>query len=89
MHFHNRDRNVTFVIFQALAMILGLAVAQDPNYHGRNYQQDDGQQTDSRRPISTTPIPILHWNKQQEHDGTYKTRYNYIFYNFIFNTQLP
>lgn len=64
-------------------MILGLAVAQDPNYHGRNYQQDDGQhQVDSRRPTSTTPIPILHWNKQQEHDGTYKTRYNYIFYTF-------
>lgn len=53
-------------------MILGLAVAQDSNY--RNYQQDDGQQADSRRPVSTTPIPILHWNKQQEHDGTYKTR---------------
>lgn len=52
-------------------MILGLAVAQD--YHGRNYQQDDGPQVD-RRPVSTTPIPILHWNKQQEHDGTYKTR---------------
>lgn len=62
-------------------MVLGLAVAQDPNYHGRNYQQDDGQhQIDSRRPTSTTPIPILHWNKQQEHDGTYKTRY--IFYTF-------
>lgn len=59
-------------------MILGLAVAQDPNY--RNYQQDDGRQTD-RRPTSTTPIPILHWNKQQEHDGTYKTRYNHIFHN--------
>lgn len=60
-------------------MILGLAVAQDSNYHGRNYQQDDGRnyQQDNqadRRPVSTTPIPILHWNKQQEHDGTYKTR---------------
>ncbi|EZA58806.1 Endocuticle structural glycoprotein SgAbd-2, partial [Ooceraea biroi] len=32
-------------------------------------------QTDNRRPTSTTPIPILHWNKQQEHDGTYKTSY--------------
>ncbi|XP_018339915.1 PREDICTED: uncharacterized protein LOC108747141 [Trachymyrmex septentrionalis] len=60
----------------ALAMILGLAVAQDQNYHGRNYQQDDEQhQADNRRPTSTTPIPILHWNKQQEHDGTYKIGY--------------
>lgn len=68
-------------------MILGLAVAQDPNY-GRNYQQDDGQHVDSRRPTSTTPIPILHWNKQQEHDGTYKTRYNHILLNnnFTFHT---
>jgi len=69
-------------------MILGLAVAQDPNYHGRNYQQDDGQpQADSRRPTSTTPIPILHWNKQQEHDGTYKTRYIYIYNHtyFLYN----
>lgn len=69
-------KKVTFVIFQVLAMILGLAVAQDPNYHGRNYQQDDGHQADSRRPTSTTPIPILHWNKQQEHDGTYKIGYH-------------
>lgn len=66
--------------YVALAMILGLAVAQDSNYHGRNYQQDDGRnyQQDNqadRRPVSTTPIPILHWNKQQEHDGTYKTSY--------------
>lgn len=63
--------------YVALAMILGLAVAQDQNYHGRNYQQDDEQQhqADSRRPTSTTPIPILHWNKQQEHDGTYKIGY--------------
>ncbi|XP_018392472.1 PREDICTED: LOW QUALITY PROTEIN: stabilizer of axonemal microtubules 1-like [Cyphomyrmex costatus] len=59
-----------------LAMILGLAVAQDQNYHGRNYQQNDEQhQADNRRPTSTTPIPILHWNKQQEHDGTYKIGY--------------
>lgn len=58
-------------------MILGLAVAQDQNYHGRNYQYDDNKQNplDNKRATSTTPIPILHWNKQQEHDGTYKTRY--------------
>ncbi|XP_032668789.1 endocuticle structural glycoprotein ABD-4-like [Odontomachus brunneus] len=63
--------------YVVLAIILGLAVAQEPNYHGRNnYQQDDGQHAaDNRRPVSTTPIPILHWNKQQEHDGTYKTSY--------------
>lgn len=60
-------------------MILGLAVAQDPNYNRNYQQQDDGQhQVDNRRPTSTTPIPILHWNKQQEHDGTYKIGY-YIF----------
>ncbi|KAH0952129.1 hypothetical protein HN011_010879 [Eciton burchellii] len=74
------DRNETgrsqTASLRALLMMLGLALAQDPNYHGRNYQQDDGQaQTDSRRSTSTTPIPILHWNKQQEHDGTYKTSY--------------
>lgn len=64
-------------------MILGLAVAQEPNYHGRNYQQDDGQHNSAdRRPTSTTPIPILHWNKQQEHDGTYKTRYDCVRGNF-------
>ncbi|XP_011639344.1 endocuticle structural glycoprotein ABD-4 [Pogonomyrmex barbatus] len=61
--------------YMVLAVILGLAVAQEPNYHGRNYQQDDGQHQADRRPTSTTPIPILHWNKQQEHDGTYKTSY--------------
>jgi len=75
-----QERNEIRFTFQALLMMLGLALAQDPNYHGRNYQQDDGQaQTDSRRPTSTTPIPILHWNKQQEHDGTYKTRCVSIF----------
>ncbi|KAK2588150.1 hypothetical protein KPH14_004200 [Odynerus spinipes] len=60
-----------------LAAILGLAVAQDPNYNRNNYQDDDRQNaaTDGRRGSSTTPIPILHWNKQQEHDGTYKTSY--------------
>ncbi|EGI60088.1 Endocuticle structural glycoprotein SgAbd-2 [Acromyrmex echinatior] len=70
-----RLRNIS--ISTALAMILGLAVAQDQNYqHGRNYQQDDEQhQADNRRLTSTTPIPILHWNKQQEHDGTYKIGY--------------
>lgn len=66
-------------------MILGLAMAQDQNY--RNYQQDDGQQSD-RRPVSTTPIPILHWNKQQEHDGTYKTRYNHIYFLHNFEKKL-
>ncbi|XP_046815197.1 endocuticle structural glycoprotein SgAbd-8 isoform X2 [Vespa crabro] len=59
-----------------LVVILGLAVAQDPNYRS-NYQDDERQNaaTDGRRGTTTTPIPILHWNKQQEHDGTYKTSY--------------
>ncbi|XP_076298757.1 cuticular protein 49Ah [Lasioglossum baleicum] len=62
-----------------LALVLGLAVAQDSNYHARNnYHDNDRQQAppiEERKPHSTTPVPILHWNKQQEHDGTYKTSY--------------
>ncbi|KAI4495450.1 hypothetical protein M0802_008664 [Mischocyttarus mexicanus] len=55
-------------------MILGIAIAQEQNYRS-NYQEDDRQNpvsggaTDGRRGSTTTPIPILHWNKQQEHDG--------------------
>lgn len=61
-------------------MILGLALAQDPNYHPRNSFHEDrpNPQSDERRISTTTPIPILHWNKQQEHDGTYKTRYKFL-----------
>ncbi|XP_015179987.1 PREDICTED: uncharacterized protein LOC107068281, partial [Polistes dominula] len=61
---------------QILMMILGLAIAQEQNYRN-NYQEDERQNaaTDGRRFSTTTPIPILHWNKQQEHDGTYKTSY--------------
>ncbi|KAF7414569.1 hypothetical protein HZH68_003058 [Vespula germanica] len=85
-HFHSshRERPRSFVAPgpqtddtpNILAVILGLAVAQDPNYRS-NYQDDDRQNaaTDGRRGTTTTPIPILHWNKQQEHDGTYKTSY--------------
>ena len=60
-----------------VTVILGLAAAQDSNYHGRNSYQDDKQNpsNDERKLQLTTPIPILHWNKQQEHDGTYKTSY--------------
>ncbi|XP_076226120.1 cuticular protein 49Ah isoform X2 [Nomia melanderi] len=60
-----------------LAIVLGLAAAQDPNYHARNYHDNDrpSPPADERKPQSTTPVPILHWNKQQEHDGTYKTSY--------------
>ncbi|KAG7210915.1 hypothetical protein KM043_016292 [Ampulex compressa] len=63
--------------YLAIAVILGLAVAQDPNYNSRNNYHDDDRQNSAvdRRPTTTTPIPILHWNKQQEHDGTYKTSY--------------
>ncbi|XP_076652000.1 cuticular protein 49Ah [Halictus rubicundus] len=61
-----------------LALVLGLAVAQDSNYHARNNYHDNDRQAppiEERKPHSTTPVPILHWNKQQEHDGTYKTSY--------------
>ncbi|XP_053981992.1 endocuticle structural glycoprotein SgAbd-2 isoform X2 [Hylaeus anthracinus] len=61
-----------------LAIVLGLAAAQDSNYHGRNSYHDNDKPnppSDERKPLITTPIPILHWNKQQEHDGTYKTSY--------------
>ncbi|XP_017886998.1 endocuticle structural glycoprotein ABD-4 [Ceratina calcarata] len=61
-----------------LAIILGIATAQDPSYRN-SYRDEDRQNSpssdDRRSLLSTTPIPILHWNKQQEHDGTYKTSY--------------
>ncbi|XP_043528336.1 endocuticle structural glycoprotein ABD-4-like [Frieseomelitta varia] len=61
-----------------IAIIFGLAAAQDSNYNVRNSYHEDRSNppNDERRgPLTTTPIPILHWNKQQEHDGTYKTSY--------------
>ncbi|KOX73208.1 Endocuticle structural glycoprotein SgAbd-2 [Melipona quadrifasciata] len=61
-----------------IAIIFGLAAAQDSNYNVRNSYHEDRSNppSDERRgPLTTTPIPILHWNKQQEHDGTYKTSY--------------
>ncbi|KAK1120077.1 hypothetical protein K0M31_012801 [Melipona bicolor] len=61
-----------------IAVIFGLAAAQDSNYNVRNSYHEDRSNppSDERRgPLTTTPIPILHWNKQQEHDGTYKTSY--------------
>ncbi|XP_043251962.1 endocuticle structural glycoprotein ABD-4 [Colletes gigas] len=61
-----------------LAVILGLAAAQESNYHGRNSYHDNDRpnpSSEERKHQTTTPIPILHWNKQQEHDGTYKTSY--------------
>ncbi|XP_003695086.1 endocuticle structural glycoprotein ABD-4 isoform X1 [Apis florea] len=60
-----------------IAIILGFAAAQDSNYARNNYHEDrQNPPTDERRgSLTTTPIPILHWNKQQEHDGTYKTSY--------------
>ncbi|XP_012135488.1 arfGAP domain of ASAP isoform X3 [Megachile rotundata] len=64
---------------KVLITLVGLAIAQDPNYHsGNNYREDrqNPPAPDDRKASSiTTPIPILHWNKQQEHDGTYKTSY--------------
>lgn len=66
--------------YQVITVLLGLAAAQDSNYHARNNYNEERQNApaDERRPLTTTPIPILHWNKQQEHDGTYKTRYLFV-----------
>ncbi|XP_043797765.1 endocuticle structural glycoprotein ABD-4-like [Apis laboriosa] len=60
-----------------IAIILGFAAAQDSNYARNNYHEDrQNPPIDERKgSLTTTPIPILHWNKQQEHDGTYKTSY--------------
>lgn len=57
------------------ALIVGVAVAQNKNYQdqGNNQYRDDDRNGERR--VSTTPIPILQWNKQQEHDGTYRTSY--------------
>ena len=65
--------------WQVLAVVLGVAIAQEPVLQGRNvYREEDGELLSDRRRNITTPIPILQWNKQQEHDGTYKTRYNNV-----------
>lgn len=51
-------------------------MAQNQNYHqdqGKNQYREENRNEERR--VSTTPIPILQWNKQQEHDGTYRTRY--------------
>ncbi|XP_043476686.1 endocuticle structural glycoprotein SgAbd-2-like [Leptopilina heterotoma] len=58
------------------ALIVGVAVAQNQNYHqdqGKNQYREENRNEERR--VSTTPIPILQWNKQQEHDGTYRTSY--------------
>ncbi|XP_034189542.2 arfGAP domain of ASAP isoform X2 [Osmia lignaria lignaria] len=63
---------------KVLITLVGLAIAQDSNYRSGNNYHDERQNppVDDRKASSiTTPIPILHWNKQQEHDGTYKTSY--------------
>ncbi|KAJ8669022.1 hypothetical protein QAD02_000281 [Eretmocerus hayati] len=40
------------------------------------YSEQSGQSSPSLdRRASTTPIPILQWNKEQEHDGTYRASY--------------
>ncbi|XP_058801427.1 endocuticle structural glycoprotein SgAbd-8-like isoform X3 [Phymastichus coffea] len=41
----------------------------------RQYQPEPSGQSFSERKTTTTPIPIIQWNKQQEHDGTYHTNY--------------
>ncbi|XP_053593173.1 endocuticle structural glycoprotein SgAbd-2-like [Microplitis demolitor] len=69
--------------FFILLVIVGAAVAQNQYQNqGRQqqqqqYQDDDQQrsQINDRQYSSTTFIPILQWNKEQEHDGTYRTSY--------------
>ncbi|XP_011500079.1 PREDICTED: endocuticle structural glycoprotein SgAbd-2 [Ceratosolen solmsi marchali] len=53
---------------------------QNQNLDNGQYQEQRNQyQEQSSGPIdrrsTTTPIPIIQWNKQQEHDGTYRTSY--------------
>lgn len=36
---------------------------------------DSSAQVNDRHISTTTYVPILHWNKEQEHDGTYRTSY--------------
>ncbi|NP_001161364.1 cuticular protein RR-1 family member 53 precursor [Nasonia vitripennis] len=54
---------------------------QNQNVDNGQYQEQRNQQyqepagTQGDRKTTTTPIPILQWNKQQEHDGTYRTSY--------------
>ncbi|XP_012282437.1 endocuticle structural glycoprotein ABD-4 isoform X2 [Orussus abietinus] len=61
--------------FLVLAALLGLTLAQEPLHHGRNTYREDERQPSDDRHSTTTYIPILQWNKQQEHDGTYKASY--------------
>ncbi|XP_043269003.1 endocuticle structural glycoprotein SgAbd-4-like [Venturia canescens] len=63
--------------FLIIAALVGVALAQQ-EYQGRNLRdqdQDQRQQAGSDDRRSTTFIPILAWNKEQEHDGTYRTSY--------------
>ncbi|KAH0567064.1 endocuticle structural glycoprotein SgAbd-8 [Cotesia glomerata] len=64
--------------FFVLLVIAGTALAQN-QYQGRQQQQyqDDQQrpQNNDREFSTTTFIPILQWNKEQEHDGTYRASY--------------
>ncbi|XP_014209812.2 uncharacterized protein LOC106640327 [Copidosoma floridanum] len=62
---------------------------QLPQHQQKSQQQTDSSNENSQyqeapaasaghvddRRAKTTPIPILVWNKQQEHDGTYRTNY--------------
>ncbi|XP_015597110.1 endocuticle structural glycoprotein SgAbd-8 isoform X1 [Cephus cinctus] len=56
--------------------VLGVAIAQEPVPQGRNnYKRDDRELNIDDRRTTTTPIPIIEWHKQQEHDGTYRAGY--------------
>ncbi|XP_063975225.1 endocuticle structural glycoprotein SgAbd-2 [Diachasmimorpha longicaudata] len=72
--------------FLVLAMFIGTVFGQ--NYHpGRQqhssqsptpgqYQEEHQRSVNNDRQFSTTTyVPILQWNKEQEHDGTYRTSY--------------
>lgn len=47
---------------------------QYPEQNNNQYQETPASHITGDRRSTTTPIPILQWNKQQEHDGTYRAR---------------
>ncbi|XP_015513662.1 endocuticle structural glycoprotein SgAbd-4 [Neodiprion pinetum] len=58
----------------ALAMLLAVASARPQREAYPEDVRSREQPVDDRR-ITSTQIPILQWNKQQDVDGTYKTNY--------------
>ncbi|XP_046753113.1 endocuticle structural glycoprotein SgAbd-2-like [Diprion similis] len=58
----------------ALAMLLAVASARPQREAYSEDTRSREQIVDDRR-ITSTQIPIIQWNKQQDVDGTYKTNY--------------